>query len=94
MHIVSANTTAEGAPVWWTGRGWSAEIAEAARLDAEAAQAALDRALRHDQRIVAVVEVEKLGADGGPRRRQRIRALGPTVRPDLGSDPIRVPVAA
>jgi Protein of unknown function (DUF2849) len=83
MHIVSANTVAEGLPVWWTGTAWSHELSQARALAKAEAEAAVAHAAAHDQRQVASVELVDLNRDGTIPRRQRIRALGPGVRPDL-----------
>jgi hypothetical protein len=84
MKIISGNLLDEGTPVWWTGVAWSSDITLAAQIDPKAAES-LEKELAgtHGQRVVSL-EVVPLKAGGLMPRRQVIRQLGPTVRPDLG----------
>ncbi len=91
-QIVTANEILSGRVVYLTAAGtWtddpreaafaeSAEDAEVLLAQAEAANA------RSEVELVALIAATR-GADGRPwptRNREIIRALGPTVRPDLG----------
>ncbi len=88
--VLSANRLLDGEVVFLDrGGGWSQRIDEAlvaAKTDEPALKALGDRAVR--ARIVTSLEIIDVeAADGGVRPlhiRERIRALGPTVRPDLG----------
>ena len=94
--VVSANRLDTGEVVW-LGEGdlWVERVAAATLLRGSAAEAALARAKTAVADGVVVdpylVDVDEAG--GGPLRpRERIRARGPSVRPDLGvqadSDPL------
>jgi hypothetical protein len=89
--ILSANGLLDGAVVYRTARGWSPRLAEAeVARDADALErheAALAEAARGNE--VVGPELVPVALDGAGRIvpshvRERIRALGPTVRPDLG----------
>ncbi len=77
-----------GRVVYWTADGgWSHDIAQAAVLTGEAAEAALAAAKRQETQIVDPYFME-VGAEGGVAGRETvretIRAAGPTSRRDLG----------
>ena len=87
MRILTANRLADGRVVYLGAGGWSRDPAaacrarddrEAALLDAEGRRAAAEN------RVTDPYLIEL--ADGVPaRRRERIRALGPTVRANPAS---------
>ena len=88
MKILTGNDLKSGAVTWWTGSDWSLHIEDAvdASDEAEAIAAAEETARRVN--VPYVVEAEM--ANGAPRPnhiKDRIRALGPTVRPDLTLKP-------
>lgn len=85
--LVTGNRLRDGAVIWLsvTG-GWVENIAEAALLSAEAADAAVADAATQARTVVSPYKIEArlVGGEPLPRRfRERIRALGPSVRPDL-----------
>ena len=88
MRIITGNDLKTGAVIWWTGRGWSIHVEDAADVGehGEAIVAAEDGARRVNGGYI-------INADetpNGPRPahiKDRIRALGPTVRPDLSLKP-------
>ncbi|PTQ10292.1 hypothetical protein CLG96_12110 [Sphingomonas oleivorans] len=88
MRIVTGNDLATGDVTWWTGRGWSRHIADAVDAGAEAeAVAAREEAARH---VNVPYVIEAKATPDGPRPahiKDRIRAYGPTVRPDLSIAP-------
>ncbi len=88
MKILTGNELGTGAVTWWTGEGWSLHIAEAIDVDGHGeAIAATEEAAR---RVNAPYVVEAEATPQGPRPlhiKDRIRALGPTVRPDLNIKP-------
>lgn len=88
MKILTGNDLKTGAVVWWTGNGWSAHVAEATDVDEHGeAIAATESAAR---RVNAPYVIEAVETPEGPRPahiKDRIRGLGPTVRPDLAIDP-------
>lgn len=84
--ILTANRLADGLVVYLGDSGWTEDIGRARRAEAEDAAEAL---LAEGEQAVARNEVADAWlidyeADRAVRRRERIRALGPTVRPDLG----------
>ena len=89
MILVTGNDLKTGAVTWWTGSGWSIAIEDA--VDVGQAGEAIIAAEEAARRVNApyLVEAEP-GTDGAPRPRhikERVRALGPTVRPDLTLKP-------
>ncbi len=84
MRILTGNDLASGAVVWWTGEGWSRFVADAIDVGehGEAIAAAEEAARRVNTPYV-------LAATAGPdgpvpvHIKDRIRAVGPTVRSDL-----------
>lgn len=89
MNLVTGNDLKTGAVTWWTGQGWSIRIEDAVDAGNEAeAIAAREEAARRVN-VPYVVEAEP-GPDGAPRPvhiKERMRTLGPTVRPDLTLKP-------
>lgn len=89
MKILTGNDLKTGAVIWWDGSGWSIHVDDAADVGEQgAAIAEVESAAR---RVVDanVIDGEK-SADGRVRPahiKDRIRALGPTVRPDLTLKP-------
>lgn len=88
MRIVTGNDLPSGDVVWWTGGDWSRHVADAVDVGAQGeAIAAAEEAAR---RVNAPYVIEATETDEGPRPahiKDRIRALGPTVRPDLCLEP-------
>ncbi len=88
MKILTGNDLKSGAVVWWDGGGWSLHIDDAVDAGDEAdAVLARESAAR---RVNAAYVVDGL-RDGDTVRpahiKERIRALGPTVRLDLSLKP-------
>ena len=85
MKILTGNDLKSGGVVWWTGQDWSPHVDHAANVGDQAeAIIAREEAARRVNAPYAI-DAEK-GADGKVRPahiKDRIRALGPTVRPDL-----------
>lgn len=89
MKILTGNDLKSGAVVWWTGYDWSIHVEDAADVGDQA-----DNILAREdgaRRVNAgyAIDAER-GEDGGIRPahiKERIRALGPTVRPDLTLKP-------
>ncbi|MBD3729548.1 MAG: DUF2849 domain-containing protein [Sphingomonadales bacterium] len=89
MRILTGNDLKAGAVVWWTGYDWSRHVEDAADVGDQAdAIAAREEAAR---RVNAPYAIEATRDAGGTPRpahiKDRIRALGPTVRPDLTLKP-------
>jgi len=84
VKILTGNDLKTGAVIWWTGVGWSLDVNESADVgDHGAALAAREEGA---QNVVGayVVDGEKTAEGIRPAHiKERIRALGPTVRLDL-----------
>ena len=88
MKLLTGNDLPSGDVVWWTGSGWSRHIEDAADVgdQGEAIARVEDGALRVNVPYV----IDATQTADGPRPahiKDRIRALGPTVRPDLTLKP-------
>ena len=88
MKILTGNDLKTGDVVWWDGGGWSRHIEDAvdASDDAETILAREEAARRVNVPYAIAAELH----DGKPRPahiKDRVRALGPTVRPDLTLKP-------
>ena len=89
MKILTGNDLKTGAVIWWTGDDWSLHVEDAVDVGDEAdVIAAREEAARHDN---ASYVIDGVREDSGTVRpahiKDRIRALGPTVRPDLTLKP-------
>jgi hypothetical protein len=88
MKLLTGNDLASGAVTWWTGNGWSLHVEDAIDVDEHGdAVLAVEEAAR---RVNAAYIIDAVGTAEGPRPahiKDRIRALGPTVRPDLTLKP-------
>ena len=88
MIILTGNDLETGAVVWWDGSGWTTALESAVDVgeDSEAIMAREEAARR-----VNVPYAVPADMDGGTPRpshiKDRIRGLGPTVRPDLTLKP-------
>lgn len=84
MKILTGNDLKTGAVVWWDGQGWSLHIADAIDAGEEAETIMAGEEAARNVNVPYAIDGE-MTADG-PRPahiKDRIRALGPTVRPDL-----------
>lgn len=91
MKILTGNDVKSGAVLWWAGAGWSALVADAVEVADAAPLIAAEEAA---QRVTGAYVVEAEATPEGIRPahiKERIRALGPTVRPDLCLDPTTTP---
>ncbi|MBB3473310.1 DUF2849 domain-containing protein [Sphingomonas sp. BK345] len=88
MRLVTGNDLPTGDVVWWAGGGWSRHIAEA--VDAGDRAEAIAREEEAARRVNVPYVIEATATPEGPRPahiKDRIRALGPTVRTDLTLKP-------
>lgn len=88
MNILTGNDLRSGAVVWWTGYDWSLHVEDA--IDAgEHAEAVIARE-EGARRVTGAYAIAATRDEQGVRPahiKDRIRALGPTVRPDLTLKP-------
>lgn len=88
MKILTGNDLKNGAVVWWDGTGWSLYVDDAVDVGERA-----DEILAREQsarRVNAAYAIDATRDENGVRPAQikeRVRALGPTVRPDLTLKP-------
>lgn len=83
-RLLTGNRLETGDVLWWTGTGWSLHLNDAVAVDAEGE--ALIARLAPQERIndLALIEAEPTPDGWRPRTtRERVRAVGPSVRPDL-----------
>ena len=89
MKILTGNDLKTGAVTWWAGQYWSLHVEDAVDVGDEA-EAILARE-EGERRVNVPYAIEAVkDADGKIRPahiKDRIRALGPTVRPDLTLKP-------
>ncbi|RHW17896.1 DUF2849 domain-containing protein [Sphingomonas gilva] len=88
MKILTGNDLPTGAVVWWTGRDWSLHVEDAADVDEQGE--AIARAEEGARRVNGPYVIDATATPEGPRPahiKDRIRALGPTVRTDLTLKP-------
>ena len=88
MKILTGNDLASGTVTWWAGSYWSIHVEDAVDV-AEGGDAIL---AREDgaRRVNAPYIIDAVATPEGPRPahiKDRIRALGPTVRLDLSLKP-------
>jgi sulfite reductase (NADPH) hemoprotein beta-component len=89
LRVVTANRLTDGVIVWLDARNsWVEEVAEAAIVEGEALETALQFAAAEEKRriVVGAYPVIVTRSSEGPLPmsvRERIRAVGPTVRLDL-----------
>ena len=88
MKIITGNDLKSGAVIWWAGDGWSLHVEDAVDVGDHGEQilAVEDAACRVNGGYV----IDAVADAQGPRPahiKDRIRAYGPTVRPDLTLKP-------
>lgn len=84
-HLLTGNRLETGDVLWWTGTTWSRHIREAAAMDKAEAEALAEQ-FRPAETISDLDAVEVTLENGSFRpttTRQRVRAIGPSVRPDF-----------
>lgn len=88
MNILTGNDLATGDVIWWTGTGWSRHVNDAADVGDRGEEIAQSEAAARRVNVPYVIEGVK-DADGvrPAHIKDRIRALGPTVRLDLSLKP-------
>lgn len=88
MKLLTGNDLSTGDVVWWTGSDWSRHVEDA--VDVGSQGEAILRAEEGARRVNVPYLLDAEATERGPRPahiKDRIRALGPTVRPDLTLKP-------
>lgn len=89
MNILTGNDLKTGDVTWWTGSGWSLHVDEAIDVGSKGDEIAQRENAARRVNVPYLIEGER-HADGKVRPahiKDRIRALGPTVRLDLSLKP-------
>jgi Protein of unknown function (DUF2849) len=89
LKILTGNDLKTGAVIWWDGIGWSIHVEDAADVgdEAETIAAREDAERRVNAPYAIDAERDASGRLRPAHIKDRIRALGPTVRPDLTLQP-------
>lgn len=88
MRLVTGNDLVTGDVTWWTGREWSRHVADA--VDTGDQGEAIAKREEAALRVNVPYIVDAAAGPTGPvplHIKDRIRAYGPTVRPDLAIKP-------
>lgn len=84
MKLLTGNDLKTGEVIWWTGETWSRHVAEAADVDGHGDEIA--RREEAARRVNAPYVLDGVMTAEGARPehiKDRMRAVGPSVRPDL-----------
>ncbi|QIG80449.1 DUF2849 domain-containing protein [Stakelama tenebrarum] len=88
MKLLTGNDLKTGDVIWWAGGDWSRHVEDAVDVgDKGETLAATEEAAR---RVNGPYVIDAVASDTGPRPahiKERVRALGPTVRLDLSLKP-------
>jgi hypothetical protein len=88
MKILTGNDLRSGAVTWWTGKDWSLHVNDAVDVGSEAAEIMAREVAARRVNVPYVIEATRTIDGVRPAHiKDRIRALGPTVRPDLTLKP-------
>jgi hypothetical protein len=89
MKIITGNDLKTGAVIWWDGQGWSLHVEDAADVGEHGEQilAVEDAACRVNGGYLLEAERDAQGGVRPAHIKDRVRAYGPTVRPDLTLKP-------
>ena len=89
MKILTGNDLKTGRVIWWDGAGWTAHVASAVDVGdhAETILAAETAACRVNGGYAIEAESDGAGGIRPAHIKDRIRAAGPTMRPDLNLQP-------
>jgi hypothetical protein len=88
VKLLTGNDLPTGDVIWWTGEGWSRHVEDSVDVgDKGEAIARVEEGARH---VNAAYVIDASATPDGPRPahiKDRVRALGPTVRLDLTLKP-------
>lgn len=89
MKVLTGNDLKTGEVVWWTGTGWSRHVDDAVDAGDRAEEILATEEAARRVNVPYIIDASR-DADGGVRPahiKDRVRALGPTVRADLTLKP-------
>jgi hypothetical protein len=90
--VLTGNRLETGDVLWWNGSDWSLDLRDAATMEKADAEALVAR-FQPAERISDLVAVEVTVTEAGLRptsTRERVRAVGPSVRPDFARPSLSV----
>ncbi|RIV87306.1 DUF2849 domain-containing protein [Aurantiacibacter xanthus] len=89
MKILTGNDLLTGFVTWWDGQGWSPHVDDAVDVgdEAETILAREEAARRVNASYAIEASLDENGKVRPAHIKDRVRALGPTVRPDLTLKP-------
>lgn len=89
MKVLTGNDLKSGDVIWWTGSGWSRHVDDAVDTGDEGEQILATEEAARRVNVPYIIEAtrEKDGRVRPAHIKDRVRALGPTVRPDLTLKP-------
>jgi hypothetical protein len=88
VKVLTGNDLVTGDVVWWTGSEWSRHVADA--IDVGSHGEAIGAEEEAARRVNSPYVADAVATPEGPKPthiKERIRAYGPTVRPDLAVKP-------
>jgi len=88
MKLLTGNDLITGDVIWWSGNGWSRHVADAVDVDDKGDT--LAKSEEAARRVNGPYVIDAAAGPTGPvplHIKERIRATGPTVRPDLAIQP-------
>lgn len=88
MKILTGNDLKTGAVIWWDGSAWSLHVEDAVDAGDHAEAILVTEEAARRVNASYIIDGEKTADGVRPAHiKERIRALGPTVRPDLTLKP-------
>lgn len=88
MKIITGNDLRTGDVIWWTGQGWSRLVDDAVEVGDDADAIIARENAKQIVTDTQVIDAERSAEGVRPAHiKDRIRALGPTVRMDLSLKP-------
>ena len=89
MKILTGNDLKSGDVIWWTGESWSRHVDDAVDVGEHGPEILAAEEAARRVNVPYIIDATR-EEDGGVRPahiKDRVRALGPTVRPDLTLKP-------